>query len=247
MFITFAVHPSKKIEGFKVVRLEFQRDKAWIIYKSTENPRLFRMRSCYYDELPFGNLVMADTDSSATNNKDSFTDNSRLDTNFGSYPIVECTRAGANPTPTVTRYSYTEWTMPSNSGTISSVVLKIYVCIADNSGDWGDFYICHVSDSWYENTITWNNAPGGLGVIHSMWSSLLPDSNGWYEWELEDDSVISGQGLVPYFGVSWGDTFTVRFFIAWKSDGSGVISHCYYSRTYETTSIRPVLIITYTS
>ena len=73
------------------------------------------------------------------------------------------------------------------SGTIQSVMLRLYCLDASNKG--GDFFRA-TSNSWQENTVTWNTQPPADPT--SIASLGAVNANTWYEVDLS--SLVTGNG-----------------------------------------------------
>lgn len=244
---TYIHQPCWSIEGFDVIDVQFDTEYPWIIYQSQTDPTVFSKRNIYYDNFPFANHIAAPTDDSSTNNKDTFVFENDSDECYGDETYLWM---GRTASPAQNALLIIDWTMPSGSGTITSVQL----CMAcwsdrDDDPDFGNFELRETNSSnWIETgggCMCYDNCVGAADLIDHYGVNDLPDGTGLHSYELE--SGVADNGIISDLGHTWESTFGVRLEIRWKQGQSGAKWLKYYTKEWETESERPYLLITYSS
>lgn len=225
-----------QIEGYNIVDLQFGEAHPWIIYQSESNPEIFKAMNIYYDELPFSWTAKCDTDESGTNDKDSWVYQDQKGQNYGLSTSLAA--KWMKTTYGNRQWIFISFTMPSGSGSITDIDIKMYCYEADFYYDVLDLVVHEVNDnSWNEGDITWNNMPG----VNSPYISLNETSADpcWVTFG------IKGTRADNDLNVTWEDSFGVRiipyqdpdYYATWK----------FYSKEYTgDTTKRPKLVVTYT-
>lgn len=120
---------------------------------------------------------------------DSYFNTSSPTKNYGAYTVMKLhSPATAEYRPLV------KFTVNGLSGAPQSVKLRLYVLdTSDRGGDW-----FHVSNSWTESTVTWNNAPQPSGAPTASFGNASLGT--WIEIDLT--SAVTGNGTYSFLATS---------------------------------------------
>lgn len=183
-------------------------------------------------------VLFGDTDTSSTNNKDTYLKEYSPDTNYGSGSDMgiigddEARRINA----------IIHFTLSSGSGTISDVKLKLYESTQTQSSDTADVHEL-TQTGWVEDEATWNEyssgnswtSAGGDYNATIIDSTTIGDGNGWKTW------VLMGTGATNPLTLDWSDNIHLLL-----KTRNRLSPNCgAYVNSKEAASNKPYLEITY--
>ena len=181
-----------------------------------------------------------DTDTSSTNNADTFVRQQTPTTNLGTNTVVTIYNASG------LRYNaFFRFTMSAGSGSISDVKLYLYNVElgASLSADVQEM----TTTDWVENQATYNiyktgsnwTTSGGDFSATIIDTTAVTSTSAWYNW------VLMGTGATNPLTLDWSDVINIALRVI-AGDTSGSQYANFATKEYATSGFRPYLEITYT-
>lgn len=187
---------------------------------------------------PIGFVMMLTTDTSATNNKDSYIDASAPNTNYGSSDVIVVATYSSNPARVLIKF-----TLPSLSGSISLIKLYLLTGYVTNATQVNVHQLTQTG--WTEAGVTWNKYDGtnnwttaGGDYNSTIIHSLTPSMSSWVAF------ILQGTGSTHPLSLSFGDSIDLLLKLNSETPTTEID---FVSKEDTTPTNRPYLEITYSA